>query len=111
MGGRPSRPKSMRERVMDDIKLSWNDPEAWEKKEIAEREREANDFNFLTRDRTGDPPPRGLGRIKEAFTFDPILTDTQLAEVNRAQNEEGGKALCQGADCEPHTLPVVNPTD
>lgn len=117
MGARPSRPKSMRERMMDDIKLSWKDPEAWEKKEIEKREREANDFNFLTPDRTGDPPPRGLGRIRESFNkvFKPIelISDTEQAENNRRQNEAGGASLCKGEDCNPpnRTLPVVLPTE
>jgi hypothetical protein len=54
-----------------------------------------------------------IKRIEKPYKYEPasIFTDTQQAEMNRIQNEEGGKALCSGADCEPHTLPVVNPTE
>jgi hypothetical protein len=31
--------------------------------------------------------------------------------MNRIQNEEGGKALCRGEECEPNVLPVVNPIE
>ena len=50
-------------------------------------------------------------KIQKVEEFDPILTDTQQAEDNRIQNEEGGKALCRGEECEPHILPVVNPNE
>tara|TARA_R100000900_G_scaffold88628_1_gene69065 strand:+ start:183 stop:461 length:279 start_codon:yes stop_codon:yes gene_type:complete len=43
-------------------------------------------------------------------TFNPVsLTDNQLAEINRAQNEQGGKELCRGDECEPNILPIINP--
>jgi hypothetical protein len=43
-------------------------------------------------------------------TFNPVsLTDNQLAEINRGQNEAGGKELCRGDECEPNILPIVNP--
>lgn len=47
------------------------------------------------------------------YEFEPqsIFTDTQQAEMNRIENEEGGKALCRGEECEPNILPIVNPNE
>jgi len=55
-----------------------------------------------------------ITRIKKnPNEFEPasIFTDTQQAEMNRIQNEEGGKALCRGEECEPNILPIVNPNE
>lgn len=140
MGGRPS---TMREDInravkksfnekKEDIKYQWNDPAGWEAKEKREREeRSKRWWDIYQRDETKDPPPVALGRIKEAFKeaggqlkfeFDPILSDTQLAEVDRKQNEEGGMSLCIGEACnvrrkgrngegDMKISPIVNPNE
>jgi hypothetical protein len=77
---------------------------------------EADREQILADIRKRDPKPvegKPIQRIDKPYKYEPasIFTDTQQAEMNRIQNEEGGKALCSGADCEPHTLPVVNPTE
>ena len=118
MGGAPSRPKSMRERIADDLKQQWNNPKEWEAEETRKREeRSKRWWDMYQRDETKDTPPVALGtlrdNIKSAFKeaggqiifnppkgeFDPILTDTAQAEDNRRQNEEGGMSLCVGDAC------------
>jgi hypothetical protein len=52
---------------------------------------------------TKHPPPvvkfdNGDQHLILKFEFDP-LTDTQLAEINRAENEKGGMTLCVGEAC------------
>ena len=136
MGGAPSRPKSMRERIADDLKQQWNNPKQWEADEKRKREeRSKRWWDIYQRDETKDPPPVALGTLrdniksafKEAggqlkFEFDPILTDTQLAEVDRKQNEEGGMSLCIGEACnvrrkgnmgegDMKISPIVNPNE
>ena len=144
MGGRPS---TMREDInravkksfnekKEDIKYQWNDPAGWEAKEKREREeRSKRWWDIYQRDETKDPPPVALGTLrdniksafKEAggqlkFEFDPILTDTQLAEDSRKQNEEGGMSLCIGEACnvrrkgrngegDMKISPIVNPNE
>jgi len=56
-------------------------------------------------------------------SFNPVaLTDTQLAEINRAQNEEGGMTLCVGDACnvrrkgktgegDMKISPIINPNE
>ena len=59
-------------------------------------------------------PKEPIQRTKtNKYEFEPqsIFTDTQQAEMTRIQNEEGGKALCRGEECEPNILPIVNPNE
>jgi hypothetical protein len=64
--------------------------------------------------RNPQKPIQPIQRTKtNKYEFEPqsIFTDTQQAEMTRIENEEGGKALCRGEECEPNILPVVNPNE
>ena len=73
---------------------------------------------FATNDVKGDNlrqerELKAILRPKETnkYEFEPqsIFSDTQQAEINRIQNEQGGKELCRGHECEPNILPIINP--
>jgi hypothetical protein len=119
-----------------DIKQQWNNPKQWEADEKRKREeRSKRWWDMYQRDETKDPPPVALGTLRDniksafneaggqlKFEFDPILTDTQLAENNRRQNEQGGMNLCVGDACnvrrkgrngegDMKISPIVNPNE
>tara|TARA_Y100000401_G_scaffold33663_1_gene25038 strand:+ start:3963 stop:4232 length:270 start_codon:yes stop_codon:yes gene_type:complete len=77
---------------------------------------EADREKILADIRKRDPKPvegKPIQRIDKPYKYEPasIFTDTQQAEMNRIQNEQGGKELCRGDECEPNVLPVINPSE
>ena len=54
-----------------------------------------------------------IKRIEKPNKYEPasVFSDTQQAEMNRIQNEQGGKELCRGDECDPNVLPVINPSE
>jgi len=61
--------------------------------------------------RNPQKPIQGIKKNPNEFEPISIFTDTQQAEMNRRQNENGGASLCKGEGCNPpmRTMPVVIP--
>lgn len=128
MGARQSTPSERLNKMVkdafhekkEDIKYQWKDPEGWERDEKRKREERSNRWwDMYQRDETKDPPPVGLGRIREAFEpiksieinkGDIIRSETEQGEVNRRSNGIGGAEVCAGGTCPPPELMPLTET-